>query len=352
MMGENSEYKEYKGCIHIHAGKFRNGKSLSAISESAKKSDIDFVGITEHHTCNFKENGWRNGVLLLIGQEIGKHKDQHCLAFNIKSELEIPKDGSCHYLEQIRKEGGLTFVAHPHEKGNWRYLISVNPWKSWENTGFLGLELWSYMHDWINKAKYSNFVDLFMNPDKAISGPNPETIKKWDEITRKRKVVAIGGLDCHFNLGGFKKYKSVMSYEYIFNTIRTHILTRKEFKSEFNHDSAIVYNALKEGNCFLSYDYLADATGFRFEGSFKGEGLILGNQIYKHGFERICLRVSSPEKCLLILFKDGKSIKSFDGEELSYITSDAGVYRVEAYYKKRPWVFTNPIYVREEQAVK
>jgi len=348
-MGENSGYKEYKGCIHIHAGKFRNGKSLMDISEAAKKSDIDFVGITEHHTCNYKENGWKNGVLFLIGQEIGSHRDQHCLALSIKREVGIPEIGSYHYLEEIRKEGGLTFIAHPHEKGNPRYFITVNPWKNWEDAGFSGIELWSYMHDWISKATYSNFLDLFMNPDKAISGPNPKTIRKWDEITRKKRVVAIGGLDCHFTRRGFKKYRTLLSYEYIFRTIRTHILTQKEFKKEFNHDSEIVYEALREGNCFLSYDYLADATGFRFEGSFKGEKLILGNQIYKSGHERICLNASSPVKCLLILLKDGNRIKSFEGSELSYITSDPGVYRVEAYYKERPWVFTNPIYVREQQ---
>ena len=98
---ESSNYKEYKGCIHIHLGKSGNGKTLKAISESAKKSGIDFVGITEHHICNHKDNGWKNGVLFLIGQEIGKHRDQHCLAMNIKRGFGIPKPGTHSYLEEI-----------------------------------------------------------------------------------------------------------------------------------------------------------------------------------------------------------------------------------------------------------
>jgi hypothetical protein len=38
------------------------------------------------------------------------------------------------------------------------------------------------------------------------------------------------------------------------------------------------------------------------------------------------------------------------GKKLHYTTKEQGVYRVEAYrrylFRKRGWVFTNPIYVR------
>ena len=115
-MKESSNYKEYKGCIHIHPGRFRNGKNLKDISESAGKAGIDFVVITEHHIYHHKGNGWKNDILFLIGQEIGKHREEHCLAMNIKKGFGIPKPGTYNYLEEIEREGGLAFIAHPHEK--------------------------------------------------------------------------------------------------------------------------------------------------------------------------------------------------------------------------------------------
>ena len=49
--------------------------------------------------------------------------------------------------------------------------------------------------------------------------------------------------------------------------------------------------------------------------------------------------------------KDGKPVKTWRmRENCTYITSEPGVYRVEAYIhfrgRRRGWIFSNPIYIR------
>ena len=64
----------------------------------------------------------------------------------------------------------------------------------------------------------------------------------------------------------------------------------------------------------------------------------------------VMLRVRSPSPAVLRLLKDGELIVQARGRELVYEANEPGVYRVEAYrryrFKRRAWVFANPIYVR------
>jgi hypothetical protein len=50
------------------------------------------------------------------------------------------------------------------------------------------------------------------------------------------------------------------------------------------------------------------------------------------------------------LLRDGQVVARRWGKSLRWTTNEKGVYRVEAYrsflFRKRGWVFTNPIYVR------
>jgi hypothetical protein len=50
------------------------------------------------------------------------------------------------------------------------------------------------------------------------------------------------------------------------------------------------------------------------------------------------------------LIKDGELIQEEVGREMIFGIDEPGIYRVEAYHrnfiKYRPWIFSNPIYVK------
>ena len=58
------------------------------------------------------------------------------------------------------------------------------------------------------------------------------------------------------------------------------------------------------------------------------------------------LEAISPVSAALRLIKDGRLIEEVDGKRLTWKANEPGVYRVEAQYDHRHWVFTNPIYLR------
>src|SRR3972149_5180270 len=116
-----------------------------------------------------------------------------------------------------------------------------------------------------------NKYQAFLHPLKSIVAPQPETLKLWDELNLKRKVVGIGGVDAHahkYNLLGFLEVE-IFPYKVLFKSIRTHILLETELIRENSEESIqkskdAIYGALVNGRCFFANNYHADSKGFRF----------------------------------------------------------------------------------------
>ena len=53
-----------------------------------------------------------------------------------------------------------------------------------------------------------------------------------------------------------------------------------------------------------------------------------------------------PDEAYICLLRDGHVIEEFEGKRLSYAITQPGVYRVEVRRRFKPWIFSNPIYVR------
>ena len=92
----------------------------------------------------------------------------------------------------------------------------------------------------------------------------------------------------------------------------------------------------------MSLDKVADATGTRF-GSPDGD-LNMGEEtVYQ---DETDLVVHLPQDAQISMVKDGSSVDKATTSEYTYRAKGHGVYRVEARLDGRPWIFTNPIYLR------
>ncbi|MEO2004202.1 MAG: histidinol phosphatase, partial [Candidatus Poribacteria bacterium] len=58
------------------------------------------------------------------------------------------------------------------------------------------------------------------------------------------------------------------------------------------------------------------------------------------------LHAAVPDEAYICLLRDGHVIEEFEGKRLSYAITEPGVYRVEVRQRFKPWIFSNPIYVR------
>ena len=127
----------------------------------------------------------------------------------------------------------------------------------------------------------------------------------------------------------------------------THLLLNSPLSTDLVSAKAQVLDALRAGHTFVAYDLAGDSRGFRFTATGGGERASMGDEIRLEG--PVALHVASPLQADLRLLRDGQEVARARGRELTFQAKQPGVYRVEAFrrfrFKRRGWVFTNPIYV-------
>lgn len=336
---------EYTGAIHIHS-RFSDGSgAVAEILSAARGTGVDFLALTDHNTLRARDEGWEgwNGdVLLMVGDEVSS-RHGHCLALGVQTHVEH-RQSAPGVLASIHAQGGLSFIAHPH--GRYRPLVRTrdHSWKDWTADSFVGLELWSYMFDWATSFHYTRFGKHYRNPDDHISGPQPETISLWDQLCARRRVVALGGVDVHARRYPPLPYV-VFPYRDCFRTVRTHVLTDRALTRADTEDIDILLHHLGEGHAFLAYDLLADSSGTRFWAP--DIGCVVGDE---HRYEgATTLKLQLPVEADVTILRDGLKWQISHGKQWEGVADGPGVYRVEARLRGRPWLFTNPIYLRSER---
>lgn len=316
--------------------------------------------------------GWHEDVLLLVGEEISP-KRNHYLAFGIKREVkgEQWRGDIQPLIDFVKKDGGIGIIAHPHGKNPVRGCD--HSWINWKYKGYDGLEIWSYMLDWVSDVSYFSALYYYLHPEKAVNGPNPDTLRKWDEIAMKRHVVGIGSIDAHGREMPIFRFIKFLPYEYLFQTIRTHILVPSPFfqfeksrvfrryeqdvrhprppavrwraGTERHKSKKLVYDAISSGHCFIGYDLIADSSGFRFTAIVDDEDeVLMGDELEME--KSAFLQIKTPLSAEIRLIRNGELIKTHKGNSMFYKTDEVGVYRVEVYLDDLPWVFSNPIFLR------
>jgi hypothetical protein len=135
----------------------------------------------------------------------------------------------------------------------------------------------------------------------------------------------------------------VMAYHRSFRYIRTHVLCAERPTGELDRDRELVFDALREGCCYIAVDSVAPAGGFRFE----ADDVPMGGEAPAG---RRTLRVRTPLAARLRLLCDGAEIATTDGTSLDAEVEQPGVYRAEALRdakgRERTWILSNPVYLR------
>ncbi len=343
---------EYVGAIHLHSVFSDGTGNADEIAKIGGEVGLDFLILTDHNTLRAKQEGlekFYGNTLLIVGCEINDNKNlNHYLAFGI-DKLPPRRISTQAYIDFVNEQGGIGFIAHPHEKRNSMPEHPPYPWTEWDAKNFTGIEIWNHMSEWMENLTEENKYISFIHPLSTITSPQEVTLKVWDELNVDAKVVAIGGVDAHahkINLLGFFEVE-VFPYKVLFKSIRTHILVDKKITTANDSDNIlqskkIFLEALKEGRCFVANYYRGDARGFRFFAES-------GNQIFQMGAkielkELVKLRVILPGPSAEIrLLCDGQIKDSLIGHDAEFMIKSKGNYRVEIYLDNHAWIFSNHI---------
>jgi hypothetical protein len=343
----------YRGSIHMHTTFSDGTGTVEELIAAAASAGLDYIIITDHNQLVDQSlQGWHGDVLVLIDAEINDMslvpERNHLLTLDIHQDMTPYASDPQNLIDTVREQGGLTFLAHPIDLPG-PVIKDIYPWTDWDIEGFTGVELWNFMSEFrVHATSKPVAVVMAYFPQWFSTGPFPEMLAKWDELLQQHPTAAIGGPDAHaqiYNIGPLKR--RFLPYDYVFRAVNTHIITRESFTHEFEHDRALVYEALGAARAWIGYDMLHATEGF----SYIGE---VGNRIVQMGesvpADDLTLKIETPAKAHIKLIRAGSGVVAETrGTSLTYQPDEPGAYRVEVWkkwwFKPRGWIFSNPIYV-------
>jgi hypothetical protein len=356
---------EYSGAIHIHSTYSDGTGKIEDIVQAAADSGLDFIIMTDHNTLKPKEDGyekWTNDVMVMIGYEVNDMDNKnHYIVLGLDEvvgSFEVLENGELgcklsakEYTQLIKEKGGIGFIAHPDEERHVMHGHKAYPWTHWDTDDFTGIEIWNHMSEWIEGMNDDNKLQRFLHPLKSISSPPKKTLSRWDILSQKRHITAIGSVDAHAfkqNLLGFFEVE-IFAYKVLFKSIRTHVLIESDItkndKNKFAQYKKEILNSLKNGKCFISNYHYGDAKGFRFFAEKNNEVYNMGDTVLLNDKKKVILKTYTPKESVIKLIYNGNKIKEINGMRAIWDIDKSGVYRVECWVNDKGWIFSNHIRV-------
>ncbi len=385
-------YNDYRAVLHAHAeDATHTGGTRPELLAGARQAGVQIVMLTDHvrPERDFINDSWRGlheGVLFIPGSE-----DRGFLSFPMKSVKGIEAASREQYIAMIRSGGGNIFLSHVEERPDWPTdqldgLEIYNHHTDVKNEGAFLLWLQGTLTDPVRLPEL--VAELNEYPEEVFGAQQDyltDIIAKWDHDSQQHRLTGVAANDCHHNqvftvtaidestvevgyitskptttritadkipgiaaLVRGKKPGELIArldfdpYERSLRYVATHILAHELTEPA-------VREALKTGHAYVAHDWLCDSTGFAFvvrtggkSGSIMGDEVKLGNQL--------TLSAATPIKCIMKLIRNGEALQTANTNTLDFDVKTPGVYRIEAWLEldgeQRPWIYSNPIYVR------
>lgn len=348
-----SRYKEICGCIHIHFPLKRIEKTFEPLGREGNKANLDFLVINSHtpkknlsrYEKLFKKEGYYGKTLVIKGEETDDRRKQNHLLVIGGTRWYGNREETIQVISEIKKEGCISFVAHPEGVHRLFLLKKEYHWENWETDGFTGIEIWSMLFDWAKYTRVYNLPARYFGFPHNLKGPNPKTLSVWDTLSLKKKIVGMAGLDIHALPFIFSMVDVKRSFRYgrIFRVLRNHLLLKEPLDGNPVGDKKKILTALRNGNLFFANDLVADSYGFYFGSA--DEKCIMGDTAAAD----TVLTVKLPLKAELKILHNGQVIHEEETENTQFRAEKEGVYRVEAGFKGKPWIFSNHIRIEKEK---
>lgn len=336
---------KYLGALHIHSKYSDGGKSIEAIIKEAQKADLKWIIITDHNSLKAKEHeGYYGNLCVIAGTEITPKFSNHLLAFGT-SEVINENIGEINYIDEVHKQGGICFPAHPDE-----YIRRENKhrplrWNDWSIDTFDGLEIWNYLTDWTdNYSTKKSKIFQYLFRHEMPKGPTRNLLAWWDRLNNKKMhiVSAIGGLDAH----GFSFFRHVFNiriadYKDYFTSVNNLLLLDEPLSENFDEAKKQIFDALKHGNNIILNRKISKNTNVEFYIDSGLQQAYVGKNINLSEVNNLVVKI--PRKAKIKIIHNGVCVFENKSKIIHFDNLSIGKYRIEVYYKNRPWIYSNPI---------
>jgi len=383
---------DYRAVLHAHAqDATHTGGTRLELLAAAKRAGVQIVMLTDHvrperDFINDSWRGLREGVLFIPGSE-----DRGFLSFPMKSTKGIEAGSREQYIELIRSGGGDIFLSHVEERPDW------------PSDQLDGLEIYNHHTDVKNEAAFQLWLQgaltdpvrlpelvaaLNEYPEEVFGAQQDyltDIIAKWDRDSQQHRLTGVAANDCHHNQTftvtaidentvevGYITSKPTTTrvtadkvpgvaalvkarkpgeliarldfdpYERSLLYVSTHILAQELTEPA-------IREALRRGRAYVAHDWLCDSTGFAFVARAAGKiNSVMGDEVKLGG--ALTLSAATPIKCTMKAIRNGETLQTANTNRMDFEVKTPGVYRIEAWLEvdgeQRPWIYSNPIYVR------
>ena len=324
------------GAAHVHTTLSDGAGTPEHVVQEGRAAGLSYLVITDHDTdAGRSVQGYRDGVLVLVGTEISTHQG-HLLGLGMRRlPFPLARDAR-RALDDVRHLGGAAFVAHPASERD------ELAWSGWELGGPWGLELLNMDSLWRRASWLTVLRGLPaypFNPTYALArglDRPDDVLSRWDALLRRRNVTGLAGVDAH----------GLPSYRNLFRVIRNYVLLDSPLSADPERDAAAVTDALTRGRSYMAVEAIAPADGFFFQAARGDESWQMGDTVPPA--PDLLLRAGGrlPKEACIELYRNGERI-AYDEGRLEIPARGPGTYRIEVRVAgwNLPWILSNPIYV-------
>jgi hypothetical protein len=388
-VGLRSGFDDVRALLHVHSSFSHDSRgTIDEIIKAAKEAGVRVIMFSEHPANTYDyiidgHRGEKDGVLLIPGAET-----EGFLAYPRHSIQKEKTDSPQEFADLVRSTGGLVFVCHLEERMDW------------EIANVTGTEIYNTHADFKEETRFvealrapltmfSLVASVKKYPQEvfgALLDYPADYLKRYDQLCQAAPHTGVSANDAHHNQGyrakvlddgkvlvedilgekvalldpeklpaiklltaGKKAGDLILDldldpYVCSFRHVSTHLLLD-------DVNEASVRQALSEGRAYVAFDWIADPTGFVYQAVQGADNWPIGSEV-SFG-EGLRLRAEAPLEGQFKLVRDGNVVAEQIASAIDLPVEGPGVYRVEVWLElageNRPWILTNPIYVRERR---
>ncbi len=323
---EFPELRDYRGVMDC---KMRaSGFDQSKLADIASAAQIDFVFLgddAQKNSTDFGIGGFTSNVLFFPGASYKVGNDgAEIIALN----LQHPLDETGDLITQIHDQGALALATNlagfssPDQYALADAVEIYNVDRAWHEHSALTLYL---------RGVFFGADHFFANLDTL-----PDDMAIYDRIAGARVALTAGvGAAPNMQVMG----AHVGTFEQIFQVYTTHILA-----TERSADA--ILDALKHGHAYVAFDFLGYVPNFMFYAQVGDHKVMMGDEVPMTPGMKLEVEMPTAADKVVILGNGSEFASATNVATFEFAPTGAAVYRVEAYRRGHPWIYSNPIYVR------
>lgn len=387
-VGLKSGYDDVRTLLHVHSLFSHDSRgTVEEVVAGAKEAGVRVILFSEHPASHYDyvkdgHRGMKDGVLLIPGAETGGF-----LAWPKTSIQSQKTDSPQEFADLVLSTGGQIFLCHLEERMDW------------EINGLSGSEIYNTHADFKDEPKFLAALRspltllTLMGAVKqypqevfgALMDYPADYLARYDQLCQKSRLTGVSANDSHHNQAyratvledgkvqledGLGEKLAVLDPEKI-TPLKLLVNGKKPgdrildldldpYPRSFHHvsthllmptvDEESVWQALTAGRAYVAFDWLADPTGFVYRADAGEKNWPIGSEVTKQ--DGLRLRAEAPLEGRFKLVRNGEVIFDEHGTSLDFAVKEPGVYRAEVWLtlagEDRPWILSNPIYVRGE----